>query len=533
MKKLLILALLSVCVSVYAKDGTHPEFELLDKDGNLVTESGKAFSNARTCGDCHDASEKIEIFSEFILKGNLHPRVPLRDSEGKLVIETGEALSSTNTCGSCHDAKYIQSHSDHANAGQLASDAQTKSHPWSYGRGALAGWNFLDYDLVDGDEEGPDLEEWLTRYGQRHVGGGPVVEEVEMNCFMCHTSVVDLSARNSLLAEGEFEWANSAVFASKALLTYDEDEEAWTWNAEKFNTDGSVINNELQIIKPTDENCGLCHGLVDNSIEKPLVFSDELKDARVSRVTGQVFSPQNISQTGINISDKSDIERPFDVHAARVVGCTNCHYSLNNPVYYERFDEKRPEHLSFDPRRLSYSEYLRKPLHQFAKGNTLHGLASVTENSLRRCESCHAEESVHDWLPYKQRHFQALACESCHIPELYGPTLMSVDWGLPDPAGEPVKTYRNSSTDIGASNNMISAFQPILLPRENVGGKQKLAPFNLITGWFWLAGDPQAPVSREELLESFTDDGEYKVEVIAAFDVDQDGQLSDLERRLD
>ncbi|MBT8449834.1 MAG: cytochrome b/b6 domain-containing protein, partial [Gammaproteobacteria bacterium] len=156
-----------------------------------------------------------------------------------------------------------------------------------------------------------------------------------------------------------------------------------------------------------------------------------------------------------------------------------------------------------------------------------------TENSLRRCESCHAEESVHDWLPYKQRHFQALACESCHIPELYGPTLMSVDWGLPDPAGEPVKTYRNSSTDIGASNNMISAFQPILLPRENVGGKQKLAPFNLVTGWFWLAGDPQAPVSREELLESFTDDGEYKEEVIAAFDVDQDGQLSDLERRLD
>ncbi len=113
-------------------------------------------------------------------------------------------------------------------------------------------------------------------------------------------------------------------------------------------------------------------------------------------------------------------------HTDRVVGCVNCHYSLNNPVYFRQRAESQPVHLDFDPRRLTNADYLVRPLHQFAKGRSTLGLAATdTENSLRRCESCHDAENVHEWLPYKQRHFASLACESCHIPKLFGPGLQT------------------------------------------------------------------------------------------------------------
>ena len=80
----------------------------------------------------------------------------------------------------------------------------------------------------------------------------------------------------------------------------------------------------------------------------------------------------------MNIAGKEDLDFPFDVHTDRVVGCTNCHYSLNNPVYFRQRPESRPEHLDFDPRRMSSSEYLARPLHQFAKGQSTLGLAATS-----------------------------------------------------------------------------------------------------------------------------------------------------------
>ena len=534
MKKLLIAISLLLTFGAYGKGGTHPEFDMLDKDGNPIEESGKPYNNTATCGDCHDASENLDYSSDYILKRNMHPKVPLRDAAGKLVKDTGDPLSLAVTCGMCHDVNYINNHSDHANAGYGKTGIPGKSHSWAAGKGFFGGWNLYDYDRIDADEEGgPDVDAWLTRYGGRHVGGGPAAESVEMNCLLCHTTTVGLDNRVEQLAEEEFDWANSALLINLGLLTNDDGD--WSWNEEAFDLDGSAANNQLPIQKPTDENCGACHGVVDNNLEKPLLLPDDITKARTSILTGQVFSPQKLNITGLNISGKEDLSRPFDVHAARVVSCVNCHYSLNNPSYYQRFDENQPAHLEFDPRRLTITEYIKKPLHQFAKGSSSQGLASVTENSLRRCESCHKEESIHDWLPYKERHFVAVACESCHIPELYAPTLKSVDWTLPDPEGNPVLEFRNSTTDYAASDNLLTKFVPVLLPRENVGGAKKLAPYNLVTGWYWLAGeeDEIAPIARETLIETFTDGSDYNEDILELFDTDQDGILSDVERRLD
>ena len=39
------------------------------------------------------------------------------------------------------------------------------------------------------------------------------------------------------------------------------------------------------------------------------------------------------------------------------------------------------------------------------------------KNLVSTCESCHAVDKTHDWLPYLDSHLEALSCESCHIPQ--------------------------------------------------------------------------------------------------------------------
>jgi len=221
------------------------------------------------------------------------------------------------------------------------------------------------------------------------------------------------------------------------------------------------------------------------------------------------------------------------VHTDRVVDCVNCHYSLNNPVYFRQREESRPVHLDFDPRRLTNADYLVRPLHQFAKGRSTLGLAATgTENSLRRCESCHDAENVHEWLPYKQRHFVSLACESCHVPKLFGPGLQTVDWTMLDTEKQPLRQYRNVTGDPVAVDSLIEGFKPVILPRANAEGDLRLAPFNLVTSWYWLAGDPLAPVSRAQLEEAMFLNDVYHPDLVTVLDANGDGELEGAELRL-
>ena len=46
---------------------------------------------------------------------------------------------------------------------------------------------------------------------------------------------------------------------------------------------------------------------------------------------------------------------------------------------------------------------------------------------MRRCESCHDAQKTHaDWLPYTDRHMEEVACETCHIPQMYAPAIAVV-----------------------------------------------------------------------------------------------------------
>ncbi len=477
------------------------------------------------------------VFANAVFANDFHPDFPLLDQQGDKVIDSGAPLSTIKTCGACHDTNFIQAHSDHADAGVAQIGSADTLHTWDAGPGYYGAWNPLDYDLaLKAGDKPADVNAWLQRYGSRHVGGGPVADKVEMDCLLCHGNITDSELRSEALAEGNFTWANSAPLLEIEALEHMDGQ--WLWNPASFNADGSLLDGLLDINKPSDENCAQCHGQVSNDLEQPLVLEDNPLNAGMTLRTGQIISPQKINVSGLNIKDKNDISRAFDVHSDRVLGCVNCHYSLNNPVYFQRNDKNQPEHLVFDPRRLTNADYLKRPMHQFAKGSSSHGLAaSASENSLRRCESCHEAENAHAWLPYKSGHFDALACESCHIPKLYGPTLKSIDWSMLDPDGEPLKQYRNTSGEPYASSSMLSAFEPILLPRPNVGGKHKLAPFNLVTSWYWIAGEPAAPVSREQLTAALFQEtsagNTYRDSLLLKLDSNADNQLLGDELRLD
>jgi len=473
------------------------------------------------------------VFCMPLAANGLHPEVPLLDAAGNSVLESGLPMSTMTTCGgACHETAYIMTNSDHADAGASQLGKGDMAHDWQQGPGYFGGWDPLAYDTdgLSGSGE-MDLEAWLKRYGTRHVGGGPVAGLLEMDCLLCHTNI-EQSARETALKNGDFAWANSAPLSSMEILV-DRDGQ-WQWDASKFQDNGALQDGLLDIRKPTDQNCAQCHGMAENSLDQPLTISADMHTRHNTERTGQIISPQKLLNSGLNISGKEALNYPFDVHSDRVVGCVNCHYSLNNPVYFRQREESRPSHLDFDPRRMSSADYLSRPLHQFAKGQSSLGLAAAdTQNSLRRCESCHNAEIVHEWLPYKQRHFSSLACESCHVPKLFGPGLQAIDWTMLDSDAQPVRQYRSVEGDPVSAENLIEGFRPLILPRANADGDFRLAPFNLVSSWYWTTGAPAVPVSRQQLEAALFIGTNFHADLLKALDANADGELGDDELRLD
>ncbi len=508
----------------------------------------------------------------------LHPPITFLDASGVNVLESGEPISTMNTCGECHDTEFIQQHSYHANMGlnELTAAGNTPSErAWDTSPGFFGKWNPLTYRYLSpiGDDR-IDLTTagWVQFYGARHIGGGPAVYArdgetlltdlkvsannpetsivdpktgelvawdwnesgvVEMNCFLCHIPNPDNDARMNALHEGEFGWANTATLLNTGII--DESGNGFTWNAEAFTEEGAINMDLVEIQGPSNDNCGLCHGLVHADIEDPLTLSGCTPDRWSTITTGQIISPQRLSDSGMNLANKEDLSRSWDIHAERLLQCTDCHYSVNNPMYYEENNALRPSHLIFDPRRVDIGEYLQRPLHQFARGNSAQGtIAPNLENTMRRCDSCHDASQTHDWLPYQDRHMSALSCESCHIPQLYSSANEQHDWTVITlDSNAPTVCRGTEGGNVGEMNTLITGYNPVLLPRENADGSTSLAPHNLITTWFWVYGEPERPVPLADLETAYIEDGDYHPGIMLRFDANEDGVLDDTELRID
>jgi len=506
----------------------------------------------------------------------IHPAFPILDENGENVLESGGAVSTMNTCGACHNTEFIERHSFHASVGfnDISAPGTTSSErAWDISPGFFGKWNPIPYRYLSptGDQRiDLTLPEWIQTLGVRHVGGGPAVYAqsgelltdlqpdpgnpeasildpetgelvpwdwnesgvVEMNCFLCHTPNPDNDARKQTLHIGDFRWANTATLLGSGIVEQVEGE--FQWNPEAFNAEGELAAEFITIQDPNNKNCGLCHGLVHDDIEDPLVMVGCSPERWSTITTGQIIASQKLADSGMNLADKESLDRTWDIHAERLLNCTDCHYSLNNPLYYRESDSTRPEHLTFDPRRLEIGDYLEKPLHQFARGDSAQStVAPALKDTMRRCESCHSIEESHNWLPYTERHLDAVSCESCHIPHLYSSANRLHDWTVVTLDSEARRECRGVEGDVSTVGSLITGYDPVLLPRQDVDGNTKLAPYNLVTTWFWVYGDPPRPVRLEDLKTAYFNNGDYYPGILLRFDQNDDGQLDNNELIID
>lgn len=509
----------------------------------------------------------------------MHPVFALLDANGGNVLESKATVSTMKTCGQCHDTDYIEKHNFHSDLGltDITTGTSVGGQSWDYSRGMFGKWDPLTYRYLSQTGDGLlDLgtPEWVMKFGARMAGGGPAtiarngasllslpadandpqtavldpktgratawnwadsgVEESD--CFLCHMTEPNNKARSSALAAGQFAAANTATLDGTGIVTVGGDGVP-SWNAEAFDSAGLLLPQFENIQDPSNANCAQCHGMVHTD-DTPLTLSACSLDNPQTAVTGQIIAPQRISESGMNISGKDALARPWDIHAQRGLACVDCHYSLNNPVTYQESSQTKPKGLVFDPRRISIGDYLKNPDHNIARGQSAQFTVEPSlKGTMRRCESCHDGASIHaDWLPYTEKHLGALACESCHIPALYAPAIQQYDWTVITESSQAASVCRGAASGSGSNADLISGFTPALLMRTNVDGQKLISPYNLVTSWYWVYNDAKGntrPVRLADLQAVYLSAGRYTPEIMNAFDYDGNGSLDPTELRID
>jgi len=485
----------------------------------------------------------------------LHPLFRLLDENGQNVLTTGKALSTRQTCGTCHDTEYISSHSRHADVGLTTMntfDHSETGYSWDRGNGYFGKWNPITYRYLSApDDSLIDLSQsgWIQSQGFRHVGGGPAEFDlagnrldqsqtsdtwdwkksgvVEMNCFLCHVSNPDNAARIEALENGHFQWANTATLSKTGIVHKTGNN--YRWNASAFTKTGEVKRDYLTPSDPSNANCGQCHGLVFTAgdTRKGITGCDWN-----TATTGEIIGPHQISRTGLNLQNKKQLSRSWDIHAERAVKCVDCHPSSNNPIYYRDSEEHRLEHLIFDARRIDVVDFLYRPSHEFSKAGG-GGEQGYFNAGMRTCDACHDPYTVHDWLPYPESHFRKVSCESCHIPRMHGPAYEQIDWTVLTPEKSAAHDCRGTDGDPRNIETLINGFEPILLPRVAADDQLKLTPYNLISSWYWVYGEPARPVRLEDLEKAYFENDEYRTNIMQVFDKSHNGIISEKELRLD
>jgi octaheme c-type cytochrome (tetrathionate reductase family) len=424
---------------------------------------------ALQCPDCHGEAGRMNWRQLGYSKDPLaraaleHDPIPMLDTDGEMVHESGNPLSTSMTCSQCHDIEeqaFIQAHAYHANV--------------------------LNDDL-------PANRRLLMQQGPRL----PQQDDEQMNCFLCHLEKPDLDAWQTAIHSGEPEWAVSATLLGTGILQ--QADKDFKWNDVLLDEDEMA---SLPISQPQPAHCGNCHGFVykDNHPLRLALGSDANWQ---TETTGQVFSAQPIRLSALNLRDKDDLSRAWDIHAQRMVECNDCHYASEPPKHLIKGDDSN--------------------------------MAGGKVAGLRSCSDCHTDTTGHDWLPERERHFSSVACEACHIPHIYLPARQQVDASVITQTGQFPVHYRGldkgKADDLGRA--FISGYQPLLIKRDDADGLERWAPMNLVSRWYWVDAASGTEVDMQTLRDAWLDDDAYLPEILHLFDADGDAHIGEDELRLD
>jgi hypothetical protein len=506
-----------------------------------------------------------------------HPALVLKDDRGRNVLDTKKPISTRQTCGGdCHDYDYI-TNSFHFQQGKTEIDAQLlaahgiapfNSSPGMFGKFSILPNRQLTHaDITDPSDADMSQPEWLMKCGTCHTGGG--ISEYDLrghrflspeakpsgpldlsytirdrdtgqvipwdwqksgiaegDCFLCHVPKASRGARKKEMVAGNFRWANNATLADTGIVVRQESG-AFTYNRSAFNADGTVKRELLDLSDPTLENCSQCHGFSAKSTTtiQAIQHADIMRGTEKS---GWIYNGAKISDTeSPNIVGKEKMNFPWDVHAAQGIICIDCHFAPNNPGRMLHEDPKK--NLRYRPQGEDIAVYLKRPDHNFARGNIPPETVNVTRHyTMRGCGDCHDAEKGHAFLPYKTRHFQALACQTCHIPAVHFWAYRSDDWAfLLDTGGSPI-TFRGIDGSIVDPESEVTGYFPAYIPTTDKNNIQQIRPTNLITGVYWFDKTKKRPVFTWQMQAAFysgkSGEGEftYRPEIVKAF-ADKEG----------
>ena len=334
--------------------------------------------------------------------------------------------------------------------------------------------------------------------------GIPLDDEQQMNCFLCHLDRPNLAAWRGATQSGQPQWAVAATLIGTKLTLkgseiLERSDAGYQWNADALDADELAV---IPMAQPRPEHCGNCHGLVHTDT-KPLMVSLGSDENWGTETTGQVFSAQRIRLSALNLRGKDELGRAWDLHAQRLVECRDCHYAKTTP---ERVAD-----------------------------GTVEADKTQMGGGLRDCDSCHVDIQGHDWLPEPQKHFAAVACESCHAPRLYLPARKQVDATVLTSEGGHLLRYRGlaQGTPDDLARGFSVGYQPLLMKTPTHEGGDKWTPLNLVSRWYWSDGDKGTEIDIEKLRAAWFDGGSYRRQVLALFDADSNGKLDHSELALD
>lgn len=506
-----------------------------------------------------------------------HPALMLKDATGANVLNSGKPISTRQTCGGdCHDYDFITD-SFHFQQGKNEMDpALLKSHgvapfnssPGMFGKFSIIPNRQLTHaGITDPSDADLSQPEWLAKCGVCHTGGGISEYDLygrkflspeakpkgpldpsytirdresgkvipwdweksgiaEADCFMCHVPKASRGARREEMTAGNFRWANNATLVETGIVSKDE-KLGFIYDRAAFNADGTVKQEVLNLSAPTLENCAKCHGFTarNTTTIQPIQHADIM---RGTEKAGWIYNGAKISDTVTpHIVGKEAMDFPWDVHAAKDLACIDCHFAPNNPG--RMIQQDAAKNLTYRPGQSDIAVYLKRPDHNFARGNIPPETVNMTRhNTMRGCEECHDAEKAHAFLPYKSLHFKALACQTCHIPAVHFWAYRSDEWGFLMDTGTSRITFRGIEGSIVDPDSKVTGFHPAYVPTPAKDGHLEIRPTNLVTGVYWFDKGRGRPVFtwqvQQAFFESWSPDAgwTYRPEIVEAF-ADKDG----------